>query len=235
MRQAQFFRRSGFTLIELLVVIAIIAILAAILFPVFAQAKEAAKKSSCLSNLRQLGTAFLIYRGDSDDLWPDRRDLKTSLPGGWKPWTTWPTSDPRAGWAAILLDPYVKNNQIWSCPSVQGKMSAITQVNQSLDAAAGSTVTRFWLWRFDRPTYGLEEFWGKSDEQLLPDLQAAADPLVGNPQSVSEVELAVDPYFPRTVPSVPAAIKGLSVHFGGRNRLYLDCHAGYVKDTRLNP
>jgi prepilin-type N-terminal cleavage/methylation domain-containing protein/prepilin-type processing-associated H-X9-DG protein len=62
--------RKGFTLIELLVVIAIIAILAAILFPVFARAKEAAKSSSCLSNLRQLGMSVRLYMGDSDDLVP---------------------------------------------------------------------------------------------------------------------------------------------------------------------
>jgi len=62
--------RTGFTLIELLVVIAIIAILAAILFPVFAQAKVAAKKAADLSNLKQSGTAFLMYVNDSDDLFP---------------------------------------------------------------------------------------------------------------------------------------------------------------------
>ena len=62
--------KRGFTLIELLVVIAIIAILAAILFPVFAQAKEAAKRTSCLSNSNQLGKAMLMYMGDNDDKVP---------------------------------------------------------------------------------------------------------------------------------------------------------------------
>ncbi len=64
-------RSNGFTLIELLVVIAIIAILAALLFPVFAQAKEAAKKTACLSNTKQIATAFLMYQTDNDDGFPN--------------------------------------------------------------------------------------------------------------------------------------------------------------------
>jgi len=62
-------KRHGFTLIELLVVIAIIAILAAILFPVFAKAREKARQSSCLSNLKQLGLACLSYAQDYDERW----------------------------------------------------------------------------------------------------------------------------------------------------------------------
>ena len=92
-------RKAAFTLIELLVVIAIIAILAAILFPVFAQAREKARQSACVSNLKQIGTAFAIYTQDYDGLLPDRRDLKSSLPGGFRPWTSWPPFDPRSGWA----------------------------------------------------------------------------------------------------------------------------------------
>ncbi|HEX2998963.1 MAG TPA: prepilin-type N-terminal cleavage/methylation domain-containing protein, partial [Armatimonadota bacterium] len=63
-------RRNGFTLIELLVVIAIIAILAAILFPVFARARENARKANCLSNCKQIATAFIQYTQDYDERWP---------------------------------------------------------------------------------------------------------------------------------------------------------------------
>ncbi len=91
-------RRSAFTLIELLVVIAIIAILAAILFPVFAQAKQAAKKTTSISNVKQLGTAIQIYLGDSDDYYP-----MSEYGGGGSgaPHITWTTE----------IYPYVKNSR----------------------------------------------------------------------------------------------------------------------------
>src|SRR5438445_10640700 len=72
-------RKSGFTLIELLVVIAIIAILAAILFPVFARARESARRATCLSNLKQLGTAFQMYAQDYDETYPS--GLVLAVPG----------------------------------------------------------------------------------------------------------------------------------------------------------
>ena len=97
--------KHAFTLIELLVVIAIIAILAAILFPVFAQAKEAAKKTSCLSNLRQIGTGNLLYAGDYDDTF-----VGTEL-----------GDEPEYFWADMLA-PYLKNRDILSCPSSPVKL-----------------------------------------------------------------------------------------------------------------
>lgn len=111
-------RRTAFTLIELLVVIAIIAILAAILFPVFAQAREAARKASCQSNLKQIALALRMYAQDYDE----HMMASGQLPG------------PGAGSAAdgqniirmigggmsYMLNPYIKNNQIFRCPSDAG-------------------------------------------------------------------------------------------------------------------
>ncbi len=229
--------KRAFTLIELLVVIAIIAILAAILFPVFAQAKAAAKRAACLSNQKQLGTGLMLYMGDSDDLLPDRRDLKTALPGGYKPWTSWPTSDPRAGWAVVILQPYLRTSAMARCPAVEnGTLGKAVQVLQPT-AYAGQDFgpSGIWMWRFDRAdpnVVELDNLWGKSAEAAVSDLQAAGNPQAGNPQGVAEVEIAVDAYFPATIPSVDPALKGMTAHIGGRNRLFLDGHAKYLKDVR---
>jgi prepilin-type N-terminal cleavage/methylation domain-containing protein/prepilin-type processing-associated H-X9-DG protein len=111
-------KRKAFTLIELLVVIAIIAILAAILFPVFARARENARRASCQSNLKQLALSMMMYAQDYDD-------TLTSLGG---PTVTTPPADPLGfnyysasgvywdSWASRLL-PYTKNTQIYLCPS----------------------------------------------------------------------------------------------------------------------
>ena len=95
--------KRGFTLIELLVVIAIIAILAAILFPVFAKAREAARKTSCLNNLKQIGTGAAMYSQDYDErILPSWLDNRAGLAGD-----TW----------TMLIQPYVKNFGVIQCPS----------------------------------------------------------------------------------------------------------------------
>ncbi len=230
-------RRYGFTLIELLVVIAIIAILAAVLFPVFAQAREKARQAACSSNLKQIGTAFAMYVEDYDERLPDRRDLKTAFPGGYKPWTTWPATDPRGAWAMVVMQPYTKSNEIWVCPSVKGSaVGQQVQVLQHLTPDPGSPACYYWLWRFDRPDnpQPLKVFWGKTELQAVADLAAANDPTVvpSIPDGVSDVEMCVDPYFPINMLQLPASIRGKAVHFGGRNRLFLDWHVKFYRDFR---
>lgn len=95
--------RRAFTLIELLMVISIIAILAAILFPVFAQARDAARSTTCRSNLRQIGTAVVMYVTDYDGCYPILRGAKTSSFMDW-----------RGG-----IAPYLKNVGVFRCPSNQ--------------------------------------------------------------------------------------------------------------------
>ena len=104
--------KDGFTLIELLVVIAIIAILAAILFPVFAQAKAKARQTQCLSNIKQIGLAFTMYASDYNDMLPNVLNATY----GW--YTSYPHSPfTQEQMAALVhkLNPYIKNTQLWLC------------------------------------------------------------------------------------------------------------------------
>src|SRR5687768_14150296 len=98
--------RPAFTLIELLVVIAIIAILAAILFPVFAQAREKARQSACLSNCKQIGLAVMMYAEDYDQSYP----MYTHHPKHAPMWYE-------------MVQPYVKNRDVFVCPSVRVRLS----------------------------------------------------------------------------------------------------------------
>ena len=127
--------RRGFTLIELLVVIAIIAILAAILFPVFAKAREKARQSSCNSNLRQLGTGLIMYAQDYDECTP------IGFSGlGW--WTgTWKER----------LYPYVKNYQLYDCPSRRLGVPPTGYGNYGINAYLGEAVAFVALGNVTKP------------------------------------------------------------------------------------
>jgi prepilin-type N-terminal cleavage/methylation domain-containing protein/prepilin-type processing-associated H-X9-DG protein len=105
-RTASTRQRQGFTLIELLVVIAIIAILAAILFPVFARARENARRASCQSNLKQIGLGFMQYTQDYDEKYPPFQFIFDPSQATRKYYYYWNS-----------LDPYIKSTQIWACPS----------------------------------------------------------------------------------------------------------------------
>ena len=120
------YKGKGFTLIELLVVIAIIAILAAILFPVFARARENARRSSCASNLKQLGLGIIQYRQDYDERFPSAMTLNVTGSLGW----------------ANSIQPYMKSTQILQCPSESNGPSA---VNQPLVTSVGEGFTDYYM------------------------------------------------------------------------------------------
>lgn len=112
---------QGFTLIELLVVIAIIAILAALLFPVFASARSKAREITCVSNLRQAGIAFSMYTADYDGMYPiavDPADRDT--PQIWDVYPAFKAQIPSLPWLHEVLQPYVKSKELFHCPADTG-------------------------------------------------------------------------------------------------------------------
>ena len=131
--------RKAFTLIELLVVIAIIAILAAILFPVFARARENARRASCQSNLKQIGLGILQYAQDYDErmvpLYVDANDANAS--NGFRAWSA-------------LAQPYIKSAQVFACPSNTNNTGTFGNGGTALDG----TVIRRSYNALDTANYG---------------------------------------------------------------------------------
>ncbi len=119
-------RRHGFTLIELLVVIAIIGILAAMVFPVFARARESARKAVCLSNVKNIALALQLYLADNNDTLPPsehRQDVRGYF-GSQSDDPDWcmdhlsHVSNPYLQWH-VIFDEYVKNREVYNCPSAK--------------------------------------------------------------------------------------------------------------------
>jgi prepilin-type N-terminal cleavage/methylation domain-containing protein/prepilin-type processing-associated H-X9-DG protein len=171
--------RRGFTLIELLVVIAIIAILAAILFPVFAQAREAARKTSCTSNLKQVGVAFSLYTTDFDESFP---------------WAASNLSTPTTTWYD-LVEPYVKvgasgfgftggvQRPFYVCPSFDNASVPMQPGDPAVPTFPAAQVTRAmsyaangWLMPMANKTLLPNSPWfpGKNGPASLPTLAAPA-------------------------------------------------------------
>jgi prepilin-type N-terminal cleavage/methylation domain-containing protein/prepilin-type processing-associated H-X9-DG protein len=213
-------RRSGFTLIELLVVIAIIAILAAILFPVFAQAREKARQTSCLNNLKQIGTALMMYGQDWDEQmptggyptlrnWEVNPDVtpKQKLDGGIYGWTfyrNWMTS----------LEPYTKNLMIWYCPSdarVRPTPENIAQGNQSYHWFPN------WVWNSN---------WDKTYKPKCGPILDDNPPDLRSDLSAQRIFLTERGVFGWDGPDADTPNKNYN-HAGGYNIAFFDGHAKF--------
>ncbi|MCE5240846.1 DUF1559 domain-containing protein [bacterium] len=197
--------RKGFTLIELLVVIAIIAILAAILFPVFARAREKARQTNCVANVRQLGTALQMYTDDYDETLP-RFNFGAIMVGGSPQNQTW----------ARVIKPYVKNNQLYVCPSKK---------------------TNGWLFESDSDTVWAPCGYGVNDAYVFPGVGYSVVSLsqVGDPASTISLSERAGLNTVRIYAPVAQGGAGANPscnvdgrHNNGANFLFLDSHAKFM-------
>lgn len=129
--------RVGFTLLELLVVIAIIALLAAILFPVFTRAKQSAQRTSCLSNIRQIGIGTLLYAQDYDGHLPWAGDPSDLHGTDWQK-GTYASQVKSMPAQSLILSPYIKSSTVWRCPSDFGFSRCGPYERSELDASPAS-------------------------------------------------------------------------------------------------
>jgi prepilin-type N-terminal cleavage/methylation domain-containing protein/prepilin-type processing-associated H-X9-DG protein len=161
--------RKGFTLIELLVVIAIIAILAAILFPVFAKAREKARQSTCLSNLKQLGLASISYMEDNDEMYYPHRDKGVANPYGPLGNDSYPQisgdAASRLFWPE-LIQPYVKSWGVFTCPDAPGAWT-IANTN-GVDCGGAGNISSTGTYGCDGVGYGSENSYGHNDFWMSP-------------------------------------------------------------------
>ncbi len=206
--------RRGFTLIELLVVIAIIAILAAILFPVFAKAREKARQASCLSNLKQIGVALMSYLQDYDERLPATYFYAAGNTGLY--------------WPMDVLQPYIKNWQVNICPSykwsggyphvrppghpnpLEGSYAIVFNITTNRGGFASTSLSRCAIGDIARPAETLAACDATSPEIFGP-WSGSSDPLVFTEVGAS----------PRTP----------NVHNDGNNYTFCDGHCKWLKDT----
>ena len=232
-------KRRGFTLIELLVVIAIIAILAAILFPVFAQARAKARQTACLSNEKQMGNALMMYAQDYDETLPF---------GGYYPWGANKQSDVTNPIWMDMIFPYVKNTQVFTCPSFEGDGSKHEQYVYQAPDFSKARATQFGTYALNNAYAAMKAVSAHGPGgAALADIKVPADTIfvvetgdwgmnrngttswTNNPT----VNTTVNP------PSLFANQGGVNAnvlklyHNGGANTLFCDGHAKWYRGENL--
>ncbi len=222
----------AFTLIELLVVIAIIAILAAILFPVFAQARDKARGSACLSNTKQIGTAIMIYTQDYDETLPEYWDDNV---------TKTPNPNPLGYWHNHL-QPYVKSYQVFLCPSARTKDERLLDTGEGTPAqrkdlrwrGSGSYGWNYWfLGAWPGQTFTLSQVTvpaetiavGESTHLVNPGVIYPAPNCAGNPSWAGAIKSAKerDKYWTQF------AFR----HQEGSNLVFVDGHSKWMSRSAL--
>ncbi len=225
MQSKTFARRTGFTLIELLVVIAIIAILAAILFPVFANAKETANKTACLNNLKQLGLGFKMYLEDSNGKYPGGGALGEENGGDWVGFSylngnimTPVEAKGKVAGVGYIMEPrygslykYVHNKRVYVCPSDASNTRKKLNLSYSLNKHIAP---------INEPNNRIVE-----SQIRYP---TRTDILVDEGQGTGGNSL-VDGYFGSPeVQGYPGEDTPQDVHSGGCNFLFADGHSKWV-------
>jgi prepilin-type N-terminal cleavage/methylation domain-containing protein/prepilin-type processing-associated H-X9-DG protein len=208
--------RTGFTLIELLVVIAIIAILAAILFPVFARARENARRASCQSNLKQLGLAIMQYTQDYDEMYPIASNFGRVYDG-----VSMNFTNGARVWSREIY-PYVKNSQVYQCPSAPDNQA-------SIDVTSLSSLTV-------GPRYGMNNDFGTAGTTCdnSPAGEVCSGVALAAIPRPAELILMVDtqavpgwaPYTAQYTAQTVAAR-----HFEGSNIAYADGHVKWQRES----
>ena len=211
-------RPTGFTLIELLVVIAIIAILAAILFPVFARAREKARQTSCLSNLKQMGLGLMMYVQDYDETYCGRMRGDDS-------------GTTRVSWP-ILIMPYVKNTQLFVCPSRGPVWTAFNQRDTSTQFTCSYGYN---ICALGTGGYGAADTVVRLAQLPEPAETAAIVDMMACSCGAKGTNVYTTCFGPLNIRVAGGLPPAPGMHNGGLNVAFADGHAKWMADNNLMP